>query len=178
MGLWSMIRRPRRSILERYRAFKSMIPKVAYSQPRICSAGHLPMRRTMKRTMIRTSIIFEIPPELDDRQVREALSQHPGRDFERLAQQNGVDALGWYLPFHQRIAQHGIYISSAGASATAGAFVAPAISRASSHPAPENGMGRIPRLARSSCVPRAPARTAGTYTRSATRPRRDPRTQC
>jgi hypothetical protein len=61
------------------------------------------------------SIIFEIPPELDDRQVREALSQHPGRDFERLVQLNGVDALGWYLPFHQQIAQHGIYISSAGA---------------------------------------------------------------
>jgi len=61
------------------------------------------------------SIIFEIPPELDDRQMREALSQHPGRDFERLVQLNGVDALGWYLPFHQRIAQHGIYISSAGA---------------------------------------------------------------
>jgi hypothetical protein len=123
------------------------------------------------------SIIFEIPPELDDRQVREALSQHPGRDFERLVQQNGVDALGWYLPFHQRIAQHGIYISSAGASATAGAFVAPAISRASNPLARQSGMGRIPRLARS-CVPRAPARMAETCTRSATRHRNDLRTRC
>ena len=32
------------------------------------------------------SIIFEIWPELEDRQARVSSSQHPGRDFERLVQ--------------------------------------------------------------------------------------------
>ena len=60
------------------------------------------------------SIIFEIPPDLDDRTVRETLGRYPGSNFERLTEVSGTDALGWYLPFHYHIAQHGIYISSVG----------------------------------------------------------------
>src|SRR3974390_3391912 len=39
------------------------------------------------------TIIFEIPPELDDRAVAEALSESGGRDFEALIRLTGVDAL-------------------------------------------------------------------------------------
>jgi hypothetical protein len=60
------------------------------------------------------SIIFEIPPQLDDRVVKEALGRAGGRDFERMVQAEGTDALGWYFPFHYQIAQHGIYLSSRG----------------------------------------------------------------
>src|SRR5262245_37211345 len=60
------------------------------------------------------SIIFEVPPELDDRAVEKQLGQSPGSDFEQLIKAHGIDALGWYFPFHYQIAQHGIYISSVG----------------------------------------------------------------
>ena len=61
------------------------------------------------------SIIFEIPPDLDDRTVREQLGRNRGSRFDQLIEVNGTDALGWYFPFHYQIAQHGIYISSRGA---------------------------------------------------------------
>ncbi|MBR0798719.1 hypothetical protein JQ615_25355 [Bradyrhizobium jicamae] len=60
------------------------------------------------------SIIFEIPPELDARLIRDALGRTGGGDFERLNEAIGTDALGWYFPFHYQIAQHGIYLSSKG----------------------------------------------------------------
>jgi hypothetical protein len=60
------------------------------------------------------SIIFEIPPRLDERLIREALGHDSGHEFERLVQINGIDALGWYYPFHYQVAQHGIYLSSKG----------------------------------------------------------------
>jgi len=59
-----------------------------------------------------TPIVFEIPPELDERTVREHLGRDQGSEFERLIEVSGTDAIGWYFPFHQTIAQHGIYISS------------------------------------------------------------------
>jgi hypothetical protein len=61
------------------------------------------------------SIIFEIPPDFDERAVREMLGQVEGSEFERLIEVRGTDALAWYFPFHWRTAQHGIYISSKGA---------------------------------------------------------------
>ena len=57
-------------------------------------------------------ITFEIPPELDERDVRTKLGQHSGSEFEQLVKAHGTDAIGWYFPFHYQIAQHGIYISS------------------------------------------------------------------
>jgi hypothetical protein len=62
-----------------------------------------------------SSIIFEIPPVLAEQTIREALGRHRGSDFERLNEASGTDALAWYFPFHCRVAQHGIYISSKGA---------------------------------------------------------------
>jgi hypothetical protein len=61
------------------------------------------------------SIIFEIPPEFDERSLVEMLGQKEGSEFERLIEARGTDALAWYYPFHWKIAQHGIYISSKGA---------------------------------------------------------------
>lgn len=60
------------------------------------------------------SIIFEIPPELDERKIRETLGRAGGGDFERMNEATGTDALGWYFPFHYQIAQHGIYLSGKG----------------------------------------------------------------
>lgn len=60
------------------------------------------------------SIIFEIPPEIDERQIREALGRTGSGDFERMNEVTGTDALGWYFPFHCQMAQHGIYLSAKG----------------------------------------------------------------
>jgi hypothetical protein len=62
-----------------------------------------------------TPITFEIPPEIDEREVKTRLGSAAGSQFQRLIEVRGTDAYGWYLPFHYRIAQHGIYISSLGA---------------------------------------------------------------
>jgi hypothetical protein len=54
-------------------------------------------------------VIFEVPPKLTDADVFEALGEGAG-ELKRLVQIKGADALGWYLTFHQRAAQHGIYL--------------------------------------------------------------------
>ena len=53
--------------------------------------------------------MFEVPPSVTDAEVREILGNGIG-DLKRLAQVHGVDAYGWYVSFHQRAWQHGIYI--------------------------------------------------------------------
>ena len=58
-------------------------------------------------------VIYEIVAELDERAIARALSES-GRDYEALVQVKGIEALGWYIPFHYRIAQHGIYLPSGG----------------------------------------------------------------
>jgi hypothetical protein len=55
------------------------------------------------------TVIFEVPPSLTDSDVREVLGNDAG-ELNQLAQLRGVDAYGWYLSFHQRMQQHGIYI--------------------------------------------------------------------
>lgn len=54
-------------------------------------------------------VVFEVPPSLTDGDVRNVLGDGPG-DLNRLAQVKGVDAYGWYVTFHQRAWQYGIYI--------------------------------------------------------------------
>ena len=83
------------------------------------------------------------------------------------------------------LAQRGVFRSVSSSSSlrtwpgvSRSAWAAPAISRASNHPARQSGMRRTPCLARSSCVPRALARTVETCTHSATRLPRGPRTRC
>src|SRR5215472_1757118 len=56
-----------------------------------------------------SEVIFEVPPKVTDADVVEALGEGAG-ELKRLVQIKGADALGWYLTFHQRAAQHGIYL--------------------------------------------------------------------
>src|SRR5262245_15312115 len=89
------------------------VPHVPIHQPeekvpgRMDSSSELPPEDSTL-TGEEPSIIFEVPPELDDRAIREALGRDGGREFERLVQVDGIDALGWYFPFHYKNAQHGI----------------------------------------------------------------------
>jgi hypothetical protein len=55
-------------------------------------------------------VIFEVPPNLTDADIRNALGEAGLAELQRLQQIRGIDALGWYVNFHQRRAQHGIYI--------------------------------------------------------------------
>jgi hypothetical protein len=53
--------------------------------------------------------IFEVPPEITDADVKNVLGDGLG-ELERLQKIHGIDALGWYITFHQRRFQHGVYI--------------------------------------------------------------------
>src|SRR5262245_25178149 len=93
------------------------VPQVPIHQPQQSDAGGLESKLPPEDSALideEPSIIFEVPPELDDRIIREALGQDGGSDFERLVRISGTDALGCYFPFHYQIAQHGIYLSSKG----------------------------------------------------------------
>jgi hypothetical protein len=57
---------------------------------------------------------FELSPKANVSDIKRYLSDKAGGDFETLFKIMGTDALGWYFPFHNITAQHGIYISSAG----------------------------------------------------------------
>jgi len=60
-------------------------------------------------TFERPAVVFEVPPKVTDAEVFEALGDGAG-ELERLVQIEGTDALGSYMTFHQRAAQHGIYV--------------------------------------------------------------------
>jgi hypothetical protein len=53
---------------------------------------------------------FEIPPRVTDAEVRNVLGHGRIGELQRLHEIQGVDALGWYLSFHQLGCQYGIYI--------------------------------------------------------------------
>jgi hypothetical protein len=53
---------------------------------------------------------FEIPPRVTDAEVRNVLGQDRIGELRRLHEIRGVDALGWYLSFHQLGCQYRIYI--------------------------------------------------------------------
>ncbi|MGH7156036.1 MAG: hypothetical protein ACREF3_19080, partial [Acetobacteraceae bacterium] len=55
------------------------------------------------------TVIFEVGPETTDAQVKNVLGNSSG-ELERLRQIQGIDALGWYVSFHQRRFQHGVTI--------------------------------------------------------------------
>jgi hypothetical protein len=61
-------------------------------------------------------IVFEVPPEITDAELREALGEKRIGELQQLHQVRGVDALGWYLTFHQLHSQHGIHIPLEGAA--------------------------------------------------------------
>ncbi len=56
------------------------------------------------------SVVFEVPPAVTEAEIDNVLSEHDGGDMKRLEQVRGIDALGWYMTFHQQRYQHGIYI--------------------------------------------------------------------
>jgi hypothetical protein len=55
------------------------------------------------------NVIFEVPASITDAEVREILGNGPG-DLEQIAQVRGIDAYAWYVSFHQRSRQYGIYM--------------------------------------------------------------------
>jgi hypothetical protein len=68
------------------------------------------------------TVVFEVPPEITDAEVKNVLGDGLG-ELERQQQIHGIDALGWYVTFHQRRLQHGVYIPVEGALAlTVGAL--------------------------------------------------------
>lgn len=61
-------------------------------------------------------IVFEVPPAVTDADLREALGEDRIRKLQELHQIRGVDALGWYLTFHQLHSQYGVNIPLEGAA--------------------------------------------------------------
>jgi hypothetical protein len=55
-------------------------------------------------------IIFELNNDITQDQISKSLGVSEG-DFNRLLHVRGIEALGWYLPFHYTRGQYGIYIS-------------------------------------------------------------------
>ncbi|MCR5977782.1 hypothetical protein GDN83_08520 [Gordonia jinghuaiqii] len=55
-------------------------------------------------------VFFEVPPEITDDDLRNALGKERLEQLQRLEQIHGLDALGWYVTFHQRSYQHGVHI--------------------------------------------------------------------
>ena len=72
-------------------------------------------------------VLFEVPPKVTDAEVFEALGEGSG-EVARQVQIKGTDALGWYLTFHLRAVQHGIYLPIEGiATLAVGALAALAL---------------------------------------------------
>ena len=55
-------------------------------------------------------VIFEVPPSVTDADIARVLGEERIGELERLQQIRGIDALGWYVTFHQRRYQHGVHI--------------------------------------------------------------------
>lgn len=55
-------------------------------------------------------VLFEVPPEVTDADLRNALGKERLKELHRLEQIHGLDALGWYVTFHQRAYQYGVHI--------------------------------------------------------------------
>jgi hypothetical protein len=76
-----------------------------------------------RRQLDAPSVIFEVPPSLTDADIKSILGDEIGR-LKRLQQIRGTDALGWYVTFHQRTAQHGIFLTAEGLLQFAGRALA------------------------------------------------------
>lgn len=64
--------------------------------------------------------IFEIGAEIDEDRLRQALGGGLGESVRKSIEMRGVDALGWYVTFHARGVQWGIYIKSSSVLALTG----------------------------------------------------------
>lgn len=58
--------------------------------------------------------IFELPPEIEEKDADELLSDEDGDQIQQEVLLHGVEALGWYYTFHQMGKQWGIYVSIRG----------------------------------------------------------------
>ncbi len=65
---------------------------------------------TTERNLLPPEEIFEYGAEIDEHRLLEALGGNQGSGIKRAVEINGVDALGWYVPFHYSGIQPGIYI--------------------------------------------------------------------
>ncbi|MDM7861923.1 hypothetical protein QTP81_15070 [Alteromonas sp. ASW11-36] len=54
--------------------------------------------------------VFEYAAEIDSELINNVMGGNAGRDIKKSVLQNGVDALAYYVPFHVRGGQWGIYI--------------------------------------------------------------------
>ena len=63
--------------------------------------------------------IFEIGAEIDEDRLQQALGGGLGESVRKSIEMRGVDALGWYVTFHGRGVQWGIYIKSSSVLALA-----------------------------------------------------------
>lgn len=66
----------------------------------------------------RPEVVFKVPLKVTDADVLEALGEGSG-ELQRLMQIKGTDALGWYVTFQQRSAQHGVYLPIEGVATLA-----------------------------------------------------------
>lgn len=62
---------------------------------------------------------FEIPPSITQSEIREILGEELITELQRKQQIRGIDALGWYVTFHQKRFQHGVHIPIEGVATLA-----------------------------------------------------------
>ena len=55
-------------------------------------------------------VVFEVPPGITESDIRDILGEETITELQRQQQIRGIDALGWYVTFHQRRYQHGVHI--------------------------------------------------------------------
>jgi hypothetical protein len=66
----------------------------------------------------------ELPPDIET-STQPLISTDEAKEIAAAVQVNGVDALGWYVTFHQRSAQWGVYLSQSGVAFMAEHIFAP-----------------------------------------------------
>ena len=63
--------------------------------------------------------VFWFPDGVDSEEVVRQLAGANGNEYERLSLLRGIDAFGWYMGFHQRQYQWGVYVPVTGVAAYA-----------------------------------------------------------
>ena len=63
---------------------------------------------------LRWTQLFEVAPEITERELESTLEKVTGGDIERKLQIDSIDSLAHYVPFHNTGVQYGIYIKSIG----------------------------------------------------------------
>jgi len=82
--------------------------------PALDSPSSMPDDDAEGGTVDEPLVIFEVPPTVTDADLRNALGDERIGELQRLHQIRGVDALGWYLTFHQLHSQHGVHLTFEG----------------------------------------------------------------